>query len=123
MRGGVNIKINKDAIIEEMKNTDDMALVSAYLYAKGAIEYGVNVLETWNTAVKNSYNLEKAYEKGYYEGLQKASVNKSVLEDIKAEIDELPSELTYDGRRMVRRSRVFEIIDNHISGKEQGENT
>ena len=64
-----NIKITKDKIIKEMENTDDMAVVAAYLYAKNSIEHGVDVLEKWDTAVRNSANLEKAYQKGFYEGL------------------------------------------------------
>ena len=42
----------------------------------------------------------------------------SVIEDIKTEIEAFPSELTEDGRRMVRKCRVLEIIDKHISEKE-----
>lgn len=41
-----------------------------------------------------------------------------VLGDIKGEIDDLPSYLTEDGRRMVRKCRVHKIIDSHIRGKE-----
>ena len=62
---------------------------------------GVVGLEWWERAIANGTPLEK------------------VLEDIKAEIDGLPSYLTEDGRRMVRKYRVLEIIDSHISGKEQ----
>lgn len=36
-----------------------------------------------------------------------------LLDEIKAEIDRLPSELTYDGRRMIRRARVYDIIDKY----------
>ena len=56
--------------------------------------------ELWYNALKNGIPLEE------------------VLEDIKAEIDNLPSYLTEDGRRIVRKCRVHKIIDSHISGKE-----
>lgn len=40
-----------------------------------------------------------------------------VLDKIRAEIEQMPSELTADGRRMIRRESVFRIIDEH---KEKG---
>ena len=39
-------------------------------------------------------------------------INK-VLDEIRAEIEKLPSELTYDKRRVIRRVRVYDIIDKH----------
>ena len=43
----------------------------------------------------------------------KALEQEPVLDKIKAEIEKMPSELTADGRRMVRRENVFRIIDKH----------
>lgn len=74
MRGGIFVMTDKEKIIEELKNTDDKTLLSAYLYGKNLALYGVNVLEPWVTAVTNSVNLEKAYAKGYYEGLKRATL-------------------------------------------------
>ena len=108
MRGGINVKINKDAIIEEMKNTDDMALVSAYLYAVNALRYGVDVLEKWDTAVRNHANLEKAHAKGYYEGLEE-------LREVKTDIEE------YRREHNCSCSDCLDIIDKHINGKENKE--
>lgn len=45
-------------------------------------------------------------------------INK-VLDEIRAEIEKLPSELTYDGRRMIRRVRVYDIIDKHRKGESE----
>lgn len=36
-----------------------------------------------------------------------------LLDKIRAEIEQLPSELTADGRRMIRRVNVFIIIDKY----------
>ena len=36
-----------------------------------------------------------------------------VLDKIRAEIEKIPSELTADGRRMIRRGSVFRIIDKY----------
>lgn len=44
-----------------------------------------------------------------------------VLDSIKAEIEQLPSELTKDGRRMIRRRNVFQIIDKYKADTESEE--
>ena len=43
-----------------------------------------------------------------------------VLDEIRAEIEKTPSELTADGRRMIRRGSVFRILDKYreSEGKE-----
>lgn len=38
---------------------------------------------------------------------------KALLDDVKAEIEQMPSELTDDGKRMIRRGSVFRIIDKY----------
>lgn len=43
----------------------------------------------------------------------------SVLDKIKAEIEQMPSELTNDGRRMIRRGSVFRIIDKYRTEMEE----
>lgn len=118
MRGGVNVKINKDAIIEEMKNTDNMAFVSAYLYAINAIKYGVDVLEKWDTAERNSANLEKAYVKGYYEGLKGISAIKA---EIKQKIKEENYGVISDHTHEDGLEEALEIIDKHINREGAGE--
>ena len=50
--------------------------------------------------------------------LRKALDNEDVLDKIRAEIEQMPSELTADGRRMIRRGSVFRIIDKHTKGEE-----
>ena len=39
-----------------------------------------------------------------------------VLDKIRAEIEQMPSELTTDGRRMIRRGSVFRIIEKYRKG-------
>ena len=68
MRKDDNIK---DIIIDELKNADLTTLATAYSYAKNLILYGVNVTEKWDTVTYNSANLERAYRKGYSEGLSR----------------------------------------------------
>lgn len=50
---------------------------------------------------------EQNYIRGYKDG------KSDVLNEIRAEIDQLPSELTADGRRMIRRARVYDILDKY----------
>jgi hypothetical protein len=42
-----------------------------------------------------------------------------VLDKIRAEIEQMPSELTADGRRMIRRGSVFRIIDKYREGDKE----
>lgn len=48
-----------------------MVIATAYLYATNYILFGEDVTKQWSTATQNSCALEKAYNKGYYEGLQR----------------------------------------------------
>ena len=47
--------------------------------------------------------------------------NTDVLDKIKAEIDQMPSELNEYGRRMIKRESVFQIIDKYRK-KSEGKN-
>lgn len=42
-----------------------------------------------------------------------------ILNKIKNEIEQMPSELTTDGRRMIRRGSVFRIIEKYKSESEE----
>lgn len=42
-----------------------------------------------------------------------------LLDKIRAEIEQMPSELTTDGRRMIRRVSVFRIIDKYREGDKE----
>ena len=45
----------------------------------------------------------------------------TILDKIRAEIEQMPSELTVDGRRMIRRAWVFQIIDKYKAESEDQE--
>lgn len=51
----------------------------------------------------------------------KALEQEPILDKIRAEIEHMPSELTEDGRRMVRRVSVFQIIDKYKAESEDKE--
>ena len=63
-------------LIEELSKMPPMVIATAYLHAINYTMYGEDVTEKWLTAVQNASALEKAYKKGYYEGLQKQAENK-----------------------------------------------
>lgn len=59
-----------------------------------------------------------AYIQGKYDAVRELKIDNNsnvmeILHKIRAEIDQLPSELTVDGRRMIRRESVFRIIDKY----------
>lgn len=47
----------------------------AYLYAINISLYGIDVTEAYNTAVENAHNLEKVYQKAYYDAIRRLSEN------------------------------------------------
>lgn len=47
------------------------------------------------------------------QGRQARYIKYEALDKIRAEIEQMPSELTNDGRRMIRRESVFRIIDKY----------
>ena len=58
---------------------------------------------------RNQYKKGYANAKGKYE---------SMLDKIRAEIERMPSELTTDGKRMIRQVNVFRIIDKYKAESE-----
>lgn len=58
----------KQSLITLMKDMPLPTLSIVYLYAKNYTEYGADVTRTWLTAAENARLLERAYEKGYYDG-------------------------------------------------------
>ena len=63
-----------------------------------------------------------AYTQGKYDAVRELKLDNNsntneVLNKIKAEIEQLPSELTADGRRMIRRGNVFSIIYKYIESE------
>lgn len=84
-----NAKKYKQALLRELEKEDVAVLGLAYQYAHNMYEYGVDITEKWNTVVENTANLEKAYQKGYHEGLTTAKTwNKANENTSKACTDE-----------------------------------
>ena len=57
-------------LIDELSKMPPMVIATAYLHAINYTLYGENVTEKWVTATQNASALEKAYSKGYYDGLK-----------------------------------------------------
>ena len=72
----------KQALLNELEKEDIAVLGLAYQYAHNLYRYGVDVTEKWRTVVENTANLDKAYQKGYYEGLTAAKSWDKVKENI-----------------------------------------
>lgn len=58
-------------LIDELSKMPPMVIATAYLHAINYTLYGVDVTEKWLTATQNASALEKAYNKGYYDALQR----------------------------------------------------
>lgn len=63
---------NKKQLIDELSKMPPMVIATAYLHAINYTLYGEDVTEKWVTATQNASALEKAYNKGYYDALQKS---------------------------------------------------
>ena len=53
------------------------------------------------------------------QGRQVRYIKCEVLDKIRAEIEQMPSELTTDGRRMIRQRSVFRILDRYKTESEE----
>ena len=78
-----------------------------YLNAKADTLCGSDILVS---AIKNSIPYETVTE---FADRCRECGREKVLDKIRAEIEQMPSELTTDGRRMIRRGSVFRIIDKY----------
>lgn len=58
----------KEAVMAKLSEMSLQELALAYSYVHNLVAFGVDVAQTWSTAVEQSANLENAYRKGYYEG-------------------------------------------------------
>ena len=60
-------------LTDELAKMPPMVIATAYLYAKNYIEYGEDVTEKWVTATQNASALEKAYQKGYHDAMERVN--------------------------------------------------
>lgn len=87
---GFKVKNNKkqketeqrEEILQKLSTLDIQILQLAYFYAVDCAEFGVDVTKKWVTLCQNHANLERAYHKGYCEGLNAAKTWDKAKEDI-----------------------------------------
>jgi hypothetical protein len=58
-------------LIDELSKMPPMVIATAYLHAINYTLYGEDVTEKWLTATQNASALEKAYQKGYYDAMER----------------------------------------------------
>lgn len=72
----------KQTILEELSKMSPTVISTAYMYAINYITYGVDVTEKWENVIQNTIALEKAYRKGYYDGIERVNrVSEKILEE------------------------------------------
>ena len=64
-------KPKKEVLLEELAKEDLQVLSLAYLYAKNIQMYGVDVTQACCSAIQNVTMLDKAYQKGYYDAMNR----------------------------------------------------
>ena len=74
-------KPKRDALLEELAKEDLQVLALAYVYAKNLQLYGEDVTKAISTATQNAAILEKAYNKGYYDAMNRMSAQESENKD------------------------------------------
>ena len=72
----------------------------------------------YEAGVKDGLEQQPMVEIDLYSVIKQKYIEREVLDKIRAEIEHLPSELTADGRRMIRRMRVMQIIDKYKAESE-----
>ena len=65
-------------LIDELSKMPPMVIATAYLHAINYTLYGIDVTEKWLTAVQQTSALEKAYQEGYYDALQRQAESEEV---------------------------------------------
>lgn len=70
-------------LLDELSKMSPMVVATAYVQATNYTAYGEDVTEKWTTAIQNSAALEKAYNKGYYDALQRLEESEAETEDKK----------------------------------------
>ena len=61
----------KEALLEELAKEDLQVLSLTYIYAKNLHMYGEDVTKAVSSATQNVAMLSKAYQKGYYDAMNK----------------------------------------------------
>ena len=61
--------MTKEELAKELAKENFQVLALAYAYAKNLYLYGTDVTKTCHTAIANTAALDRAYRKGYYDGM------------------------------------------------------
>jgi len=65
----------KKQMLKDLAEHSTMVIATAYLYALHYNLYGIDVSKEWDTVIKQSQALEEAYNKGYYDAMNKKEEN------------------------------------------------
>lgn len=65
-------KYKSKQLLDELSKMPPMVIATAYLHAINYTLYGVDVTEKWLTATQNAYALEKAWQKGFNDAMERA---------------------------------------------------
>lgn len=76
----------KEELLKELEKENLQVLMTAYMYAKGLNMYGEDVTRKILTATENTAMLDKAYQKGYYDAMEKVYKNTDTAEHLKVNI-------------------------------------
>ena len=63
----------KEALLEELAKEDLQVLALAHIYAKNMYKYGVDVTKAISTATEAAAIMDKVYQNGYYDAMNKMS--------------------------------------------------
>jgi len=78
-------KTKKQALLEALAEEDEQILALAYAHAQYLKMYGVDIEKALYTATENAEAMSKAYQKGYYDAMERISR----MERFKAESEEV----------------------------------
>ena len=70
-------KSTREALLEQLAKEDLQVLALAFTYAKNLQLYGEDVTKAITTATQNAAMLEKAYNRGYYDAMNRMSAEVS----------------------------------------------
>lgn len=71
-------------LIDELSKMPPMVIATAYLHAINYTLYGEDVTEKWLTATQNASALEKAYQKGYHDAMERVNKASKASESLRA---------------------------------------
>lgn len=111
-------KYESKQLLDDLSKMPLIVIETAYLYATNYTLYGKDVTEKWATATQNASALEKAYQKGYYDAMER--VKPPAQPEIKTDVDTISRQATYlalvEKGQASKRYRLGETWE--LNGKE-----